>query len=90
MYAINLADWTGVQRHHPEHAALLAVLQQHIDADPGHIIDCERGKIAGCGVMLICPDGQAEAIVKLIRMRLKRWQLRIYYSATGKGGWKRV
>ena len=90
MYAINIADWTGVQAVHPEHAALLIMVRQHVDVDPGHVVDCEKGKLAGCGMLLTCPDEQAEATVKLIRTRLKRWQLRAYHSATGKGGWKRI
>lgn len=88
MYAINIADLTELQ-HHPEHAALSIVLKQHIDLDPDHVVECERRKAAGMGygAPFTCPDDQAEALIQLIRTRLKRYQLRIYRQDSG---WKRV
>jgi len=88
MYAINIADLTELQRH-PEHAALVLVLKQHIDADPEKAVECEYGKIAGIGygAPFTCPDSQVEALVQIVRRKLKNFQLRIYRK--GKG-WKRV
>jgi hypothetical protein len=89
MYAINIADLTGHKQHSPQHVALLLVLQQHInlDAEP---IECERGKAVGMGhaAPFTCSDEQVEALVKLIRTRLKKYELRIYSDASG--SWKRV
>ena len=43
--------------------------------DREHPIKTERNRFDGMGVCLNCD---------------KRYRLRIYYSKTGKGGWKRV
>ena len=88
-YAINIADLTGHKQNSPQHSALLMVLMEHVnlDAEP---IECERDKAVGMGhaVPLTCPDEQAQAIVKVVRTRLKKWELRIYSNASG--SWKRV
>ena len=77
MYALSLCDWLEMQRH-PEHAALSMVLQAMID--PQQQVDCEPRKAVGMGTGIVfsCADERVEAIVKLIRTRLKKYQLRIY------------
>jgi hypothetical protein len=88
-YAINIADLTELKRH-PEHAALLMVLQEHIDFCPDHAIECERRKVVGIGhgAPIVCPDEQAKALISLIRRRLKKYKLRIYQYV--KARWVRV
>ena len=88
-YAINIADLTGALQM-PEHMALAMVLRQHLDDDVSRVVECEQGKIAGVGALFTCPDEQAAALIQLVRARLKRYELRIYHSRTGKGEWKRV
>jgi len=88
MYAVNLSDLTGIRQGHPEHMALLVVLDPLLDTD--QVIECEYGKAVGMGyaVPFTCPDERAAALTKVIRKRLKKHELRIYHKEGG--SWKRV
>lgn len=85
VYAINLADWVG----HKTDIGLAILLQAVIE--PGQdVVETERGKFDGMGMILQCDEERAGAIVEFIRKRYKRHELRCYRSRTGQGGWKRL
>jgi hypothetical protein len=87
-YAINIADLT---KYRDDYVLMTVLLGPVLNRDPERIVwvgGAER--VDEIGVRLECDEERAVAIVEIIRMRLKRYELRIYHSRTGKGGWKRV
>ena len=86
MYAVNITDLCNTEAGKDIGVALL--LNPVMDRE--HPIKTERNRFDGMGVCLNCDKDRAKAIVELIRKRYKRYRLRIYYSKTGMGGWKRV
>lgn len=84
-YAVNIADFTG-QRDDWGLGLLLAPV---ID-ERAQTVEINSKRFDAVGARLICDEERAEAITKLVRHRYKRHQLRLYYSKTGKGGWKRI
>ena len=54
------------------------------------VIECERQRLDGMALPLLCDETRANAIVTLIRRRFHRNRFRIYQSKTGRGGWKRI
>jgi len=86
-YAVSLCDLLTVGRRDP---IVKMVLSPHIDSE--QTVSAENRKVAGIGyaVVLTCSDEQAEAMIEVMRMKYKRYQLRFYSSATGNGNWKRV
>jgi len=86
-YAVNIADLTALAQND---AALSMVLTQHVAYT--NIVEAERDKAVGMGhaALLLCPTEQAEALIAIVRKKLRKHQLRFYRSETGTGGWKRV
>lgn len=82
-YAVNVADLTKYEDHLVLRMTLFPQLTKNTAT-------CEPGRIDGDGVLSSTPDEQAGALIKVIRMRIKKHELRCYYSKTGKGGWERV
>jgi hypothetical protein len=87
-YAVNLAALTSVRVR--EDFILQMLLKQVIDLEPGHEIQCMPDKVAaiGVGVPFTCDEERAEAIVRVIRQRYRHEELPIYYSKTGRSGWR--
>jgi hypothetical protein len=85
-YAVNLGDLMSFK----DDMALAILLSPVIDRDPDSIVDCESGRFDGMAARLTCDGDRAEAIVSIIRQRLKKFELRLYHSNTGNGSWKRV
>jgi hypothetical protein len=83
-YAVNVPDWLARK----DDVGLKILLAQVVDHDQA--VDAEPGRIDGVGVRLICDDEQARAIVAVIRKKFHRNHMRLYYSTTGTGSWKRV
>ena len=88
-YAVSVCDLLTASKHD---LVLHMIVAPHVDPDPAHVVEAERGKVAGIGsvAVLTCPEEQAAAIVELARKRYKRHEFRFYQSASGNGGWKRV
>jgi len=86
-YAVNIADLTALAQND---AALSMVLMQHVAYE--NVVEAERGKAVGMGhaALMSCPTEQTEALIAVIRRKLRKYQLRFYRSETGTGGWKRV
>lgn len=82
-YAANVADLTKYKDHPVLQMTLLPQLTKNT-------VTCESGRIDGDGVLFSTPDEQAGALIEVIRMMIKKYELRFYYSKTGKGGWERV
>lgn len=60
--------------------------QQYEDLDSGFTPHTRGGL-----VVLLLDDsdsGRVDAIIEILRMKLKPYQLRLYQSKTGEGGWK--
>lgn len=86
MYAINLADWHKHRLDYGIQILLLAVID-----DDSRVVECERRRPDGVGVVLDCDDERAAAIVTIVRQRLKKHQLRFYKNKSQSGkSWKRV
>ena len=90
MYAANIVDLVAHESN-PKDAIPLTLLKTVLDLDPGHTIECERGKVAGLGhgVPFLCNDERAAAIIQVVRMVYpKKYQWRFYEKT--KSGWKRI
>ena len=85
-YAVDLAGLTNVRVR--QDFILKMLLVQVLDV--GNPVECQADKMAGTGVPFICGEERARAIVAVIRMRYKHWELPIYYSRTGDGSWRYV
>jgi hypothetical protein len=102
-WAVNLSDLTALQQaasgqtyHDTDELRLnarmlLMLLRPVLSAD---VVECEgSSRVVGIGdgVLLSCDDERGEAIAKIVaRKRPQRAVVpRLYYSATGNGGWKR-
>lgn len=85
MYAVQLSDLLCAG-HSADHLALSILTRPVI----GHVVEVEPNKIDGIAVVLECDDERAEAIVKVIRAKYNRNQVRCYQSKSGAGAWKRV
>lgn len=82
MYAVNIADWMK----HSDDVGLGIILKPVTSSK--QIVEAERGRFDGMGILLECEESRGEAIVAVIRQRYKRHELRLY---RGKGKtWKRV
>ena len=88
-YAANIADMTAHKRHPADTIPLMLVCSV-LDMDPERVIECERGKAVGLGhgMLFLCEDKRAKAIIAVIRQKYKRYQWRFYQQT--KRGWKRV
>jgi len=86
-YAVDVAGLTTVRAR--DDFVLKMLLAEVVDLD-GPTVECKRDKFAGVGVLLRCDEERAEAIVKLIRRKYEHWELPIYYSKSGSGGWAYV
>jgi len=84
MYAVNIGDWSM----HKDSMALKLLLSPVVSLDALQV-ECEKGYVDGAGLVLQCSDERGEAICHIVRKRLARHQLRLYYSKTGRS-WKRV
>lgn len=82
-YAVNVADLTKYK----DHPVLRMTLLPQLTKNTAH---CEPGRLDGDGTLFSTPDEQAGALIAVIRLKIKRHELRCYYSKTGKGGWERV
>ena len=70
-YAVNVCDLLTASRHD---VILHMAVAPHVDHN--HIVEAERGKVAGIGsaAVLTCPEEQAAAIVAVVRQKYKRHQ----------------
>ena len=79
-YAVNVADLT---KHRFVAQWILApVVLGRV------VVDVEPGRFDGAGILLECDEERAQAIVDVIRTKLKKHQLRCCKKE--KGSWKRV
>lgn len=85
VYAVNVGDFITLAEND---AALRFVIGPLID--PSAVIEAERGRIDGFGAVLNCSEEKANAIIEIVRKRLKKYQFRFYQSKTGNGSWVRV
>lgn len=83
MYAIQLADFLVLQR---DDLAMRLFLTPKVEMTP---VDIGRGKFDSFILPFGCADGQAAAIVEVLRKRYSKEQLRCYRKGE-RGGWKRV
>ena len=90
-YAVNIADLVSMDTApFPGSAAIKMLLGSHLNPDGDLAVVCEPNRFDGLGARLDCPEEQAVSIVKLIRFKLRKDQLQIYYSKSGSGSWRRV
>jgi hypothetical protein len=82
MYAVNLADWMG----HSDDVGLGIILKPVIQSK--QIVETERKRFDGMGILLECDEARGEAIVAIIRQRYKKHELRLYKGKSKT--WKRV
>lgn len=82
-YAANVADLVK----YANHAVLKMTFFPQLTRTT---VDCEPGRFDGKGVLFSTSDEQASAMIQVIRVKIKKHELRCYYSKTGKGGWARV
>ena len=85
-YAVNLADITGRERQVMAGALIAPITPHRILLDNVE----SKGYIADVGLLMECDEDRAGAIVQVIRLKYKNYELRCYYSKTGNGGWHRV
>ena len=83
MYAVNLTDWMTYKDDFELGLLLEPIVERRV-------IECERQRLDGMALPLLCDETRANAIVTLIRRRFHRNRFRIYQSKTGRGGWKRI
>lgn len=81
MYAVNLADMTGNDLNRRMVAMLVAPVV-------GEMVHIDRQRIDAVAVILNCEEERAQAIVEVIRLKLRKHELRCY-KKNGKG-WKSV
>jgi len=82
MFAVNIADWQSWRDDFILSSLLASVTPNH------KTVECERQRFDGIGVIFECDDERSEAIVQLIRRKLKKYELRLY-RGSGKT-WRRV
>ena len=81
-YAVHLMDLQGWVKHAP----LMSLLHLVMD---GQVRFLNERQIDGQPVVCLnCGEEQAAAIVQVVRLKIPREKLRIYYSTTGNGKWK--
>jgi len=83
MYAVNLADWTTYKDDFELRWLLEPVVEKRY-------LCCERQRLDGMALPLLCDETRAKAIVTIIRRKFHRNLFRMYQSKTGRGGWKRI
>jgi|GEM_PF-3293825 len=82
-YAVQLADIALVEPLHPARLLLAPVLTAT------KVTVGSSGAFDNVGVLLDDSDPERlDAILRLLRLKLKPRELRLYQSETGKGGWK--
>jgi len=54
------------------------------------VIDAVPRRFDGVAIVLDCDDERGAAIHQLIRQKYEKYQLRLFYSKTGNGGWKTI
>lgn len=84
-YAINLCDWVGKK----DDIGLQILFVPVVDPESQRVV-IDKKRIDEIGMRLTCDDERAGAIVEIARKRYERHQLRLYFSKTGKDGWRRV
>ncbi len=82
MYAVNIADLTK-----PDVRTIAPYLVSPVTPSRT-VVQTERDRFDGMGIVLECPNEQAAAIVEVIRLKFKRHELRCY-KGNGKT-WKRI
>ena len=87
-YAINLADLLAFKNANPMIHAILVrprLTQETVKVSADRMDDV---------AVLLMEDnatpGQAQAICEVLRKKMARHALRMYRSATGRGGWERI
>ena len=83
-YAVNLADLTRLAQQHslnPGLELIKRVLGQQTITLNGPLVDSTI-------VPLICKEERARAIMEVLRLKLRRHELRLYQSEDGIGKWK--
>jgi len=83
VYAVNLADWMTYKDDFELGLLLEPVVERQV-------IECERQRLDGMALPLLCDETRAKAIVTIIRRKFHRNLFRMYQSKTGRGGWKRI
>jgi hypothetical protein len=85
VYAIHLADLLLVLR---DEFALRTLLKPLVENQ--HLVEVTPGMFDGVALVLNCDDERAAAVVKVIRLRYRRDQVRCYRSTSGRGSWRQV
>lgn len=83
-YAVNLYDLMSLQALDPVCALFFPV------SALGEVVAANRRKVGQDAVFLAFDDERAAAIVKLVRKRYDKNSLLLYFSKSGRGGWKRI
>lgn len=88
-YAANLADLTA-HKQNPADAIPMMLLAKVLDTNAANAVECERGKAAGMGhgILFLCDDERAEAIIEVIRAKYKKHKWRFYRQMSRR--WKRI
>jgi hypothetical protein len=87
-YAVDIAALTSLRVRND--LVLQMLLKQVIDLDPAHAIDDPSSGGITKAALFTCDEERAQAVVTVIRKRYAHYELPLYYSKTGKGGWKSV
>jgi len=85
-YAVNIADLTNTPVG--SDICMTMLLTPVLDRSP--IWVAGRKRLDEVAMGLDCDEERAKAIADVIRLHYKKHQVRVYYSRTGKGGWKRI
>lgn len=86
-YAVNLADLANTP---PSQDIGVQLLLAPVISKKTPPVEVEKRRFDGIGVVLTCDEERASAIVEILRQKYKKYELRLYTSKTGAGGWKRV
>jgi hypothetical protein len=87
-YAVDIAALTSLRVRND--LVLQMLLKQVIDLDPAHAIDPSSESFTKKAALFTCDEERAEAVVAVIRKRYAHYELPLYHSKTGKGGWRSV
>lgn len=85
MYAVNLCDLMELKRVDP-----IGMLLFKPEVLSTRTVEVEGNRIDTSALRLTCDEERGQAILALIRKKYRKNQLRMYYSKTGNGSWKRV
>ncbi len=86
-YAMNVGDAAVLQRENPGIWAMLVLPRLTRE-----VANVEPGRFDGAAVLFRPSEDEPgiKAFCQVLRVRNKRSVLRMYESATGRGGWRRI